>query len=468
MSEVSFEHADQARAALQAIVTDPQHGVAALSSSQTMANLLKDLLPDAPREKSILVAAAEAGLAGTLRDHVAQGMDPATAIRLAASSFSASTPFTPDACAWVANELAIALGIVPASSRPPAGPGAAAAAPTSPPPGFAAGAQGLPTQVAPGGAGAPAGGTPLAGAPMGGPPAMGAGFAPGQLPTQGAGQPPPGPTGPMGGTPGAFGAWPGGAPAGYGQPGYGQPGGFGPGGFGTGQPPVRPPNRRRGLVIGGGAAAVVVLAVVLAVALSGGPGPKPRPTPGPTPGPTTSTPAPPPTVVEPLSTIMNPVGQAPVGSNCLSTANTNLNGLNPATVVEAHFCPGTFAPYDSNIHVFGYQFDNAAGYQAGLRHLNSYAGFDTGGRLSGSCPPPSGFGRGSTHWWANSNPLYTAHRPGQILECFTDHLKVGARALLIWTLPTQRVIFVGEDANSAGSGASAYLITWWKHVAYHT
>src|SRR5579875_910980 len=121
MPEVSFEHSDQARAALQAIVTDPQHGVAALSSSQTMANLLKDLLPDAPREKSILVAAAEAGLAGTLRDHVAQGMDPATAIRLAAASFSASTPYPPEACAWVASQLAAALGFAPSGTAWPGG-----------------------------------------------------------------------------------------------------------------------------------------------------------------------------------------------------------------------------------------------------------------------------------------------------------------------------------------------------------
>src|SRR5450432_3967222 len=95
MADMSWEHAAEARAALNAIVTDPEHGVAALSSAQTMANLLKDLLPDAPREKSILTAAAEAGLATTLGEHVAQGMDAGTAVRLAASSFSATTPYPP-------------------------------------------------------------------------------------------------------------------------------------------------------------------------------------------------------------------------------------------------------------------------------------------------------------------------------------------------------------------------------------
>src|SRR5260221_11219435 len=66
LTDMSWEHAAEARAALSAIVADPDHGVAALSSAQTMSNLLKDLLPDAPREKTILVASAEPGLADTL------------------------------------------------------------------------------------------------------------------------------------------------------------------------------------------------------------------------------------------------------------------------------------------------------------------------------------------------------------------------------------------------------------------
>ena len=118
MADLPWEHAAEARAALNAIVTDPEHGVDALSSPRTMSNLLKDLLPDAPREKSLLIAAAEAGLADTLREHVSQGMDTSTAIRLTASSFSVSTPLSPDACNWVTSEIAMALGI---SSPAPAG-----------------------------------------------------------------------------------------------------------------------------------------------------------------------------------------------------------------------------------------------------------------------------------------------------------------------------------------------------------
>ena len=111
MADMPWEHAAEARAALNAIVTDPEHGVEVLSSPRTMSNLLKDLLPDAPREKNLLVAAAEAGVADSLREHVAQGMDSSTAIRLTASTFSASAPLTPDACSWVAGEIAVALGI---------------------------------------------------------------------------------------------------------------------------------------------------------------------------------------------------------------------------------------------------------------------------------------------------------------------------------------------------------------------
>src|ERR1022692_541146 len=158
LTDMSWEHAAEARSALNSIVTDPEHGVAALSSAQTMSNLLKDLLPDAPREKSILVAAAEAGLANTLRQHVDQGMDPNTAIRLTASSFSSTTPFTPEACSWVTGEIATALGM---SHSPDAGGSGGT------PPGFdPIGQQGMPTQIAP---------------------IPGAGYTPGQAPTQGFG-----------------------------------------------------------------------------------------------------------------------------------------------------------------------------------------------------------------------------------------------------------------------------------------
>ncbi len=126
MTSTSWEHQREVRDALRTIVSDPQLGVPALSSAQTMSNLLKDLLPDAPRETSVLVAAAEAGLAQVLLDHVSQGMDIATASSLTASAFAARTPFTADACNWAVAELSVALGLAPGA---PAG-----GSPVGPPP----------------------------------------------------------------------------------------------------------------------------------------------------------------------------------------------------------------------------------------------------------------------------------------------------------------------------------------------
>jgi hypothetical protein len=110
MASVSWDRRGEARAALRAIVSDPNYGVAALSSPQVMSSLLKDLLPDAQREAGVLVAAAEAGLASTLAGYRAQGMDLGTATALAMESFATRTAFTADACHWAVSELAAAAG----------------------------------------------------------------------------------------------------------------------------------------------------------------------------------------------------------------------------------------------------------------------------------------------------------------------------------------------------------------------
>jgi len=474
MTEMSWEHAAEARAALNAIVTDPEHGIAALSSAQTMSNLLKDLLPDAPREKSLLVAAAEAGLANTLRDHVAQGMDPSTAIRLTASSFSATTPFTPDACNWVAGEIAVALGISSGNDAGLLG---------GNPPGFAPLDQGVATQLPPSGFGT---GSPTA------PPAQGFGQPPaqgfGQPPAQGFGQPaapgfgqPPAQDFPQAPTqgfpqPGAqgfgqpaapgFGQGPGYQPppgqgAGFnvGGPGGGQPGGWQPPGGGAPYGPTGPTGRsgsKRGwFILGGlGAAAVVVIAIF---AFSTGnksssstPPPSPT-TPAPSttpPGPTTPPPNP---TVESLNTIMHPAGFTAVGTNCIAA---DLYGMNAATMTAHIFCGHTTV---SKVVVWGYQFDNSADYLAGFNHMNSYTGFSPSGAGS-SCPPTSSSG-GSVGWHANSNPKYV-ERPGQTLECFVDN----KQPVLIWTMPTQNVFFIGQD-QATGSTLTT-LVNWWKTLNY--
>lgn len=112
-----FEHADEARAALSAIVSDPALGADALKGPDTIANLLGDYLPDAPREAGLLVAAVKAGIPAALADHAAQGTDVAIAVRLAAESMAARTAYTSDACEWAASELAIAFAAATTSAE---------------------------------------------------------------------------------------------------------------------------------------------------------------------------------------------------------------------------------------------------------------------------------------------------------------------------------------------------------------
>src|SRR6266567_1229881 len=516
---MSWEHAAEARAALNAIVSDPQHGVGALSSAQTMSNLLKDLLPDAPREKSILVAAAEAGLANTLRQHVEQGMDPDTAIRLTASSFSSTTPFTPEACSWVTGEVATALGM--SHSNPVAG--AAPAAGTAPavggfggtPAGFdPIGQQGMPTRPAPiPGPGYAAGQQP---APGFGPPPPQGGFGaagqPGaQAPWQPAGQPSSQPGGFGQGQPGGgYGGQPGGGFGG--QPGGGQPGGFGqgqpgggfggrPGGFGQGQPggfggqpggagwqpgggygpggqagpmgplipggpggpggPVKPGGRGRAIAIAGGLIGGLVVVGIIVASLSGGnkPHQPAASSPPPTSAPASSTPATSPTTIHPsgteaLTTIMNPAdaGAKPLGTDC-STAK--LFGLKASTLDARTFCLHTT---HAHIKVWGYQFDSLADYQAGLAHINHYVGFDQHTPVT-SCPPSSGSAEGKVGWHAIHNPKYFS-RSGQDLECLVD----GGNPVVIWTMPTQDVFFIGQ--NGVKGTSISTVISWWKTLTY--
>jgi hypothetical protein len=110
MAAAPFEHAEQARLALRTIVAE--HGLDVLSRPRALANLLADLLPDAPRIARILVAAAEDHVADDLREHTADGMDIATASRLVASAFTSATLIASDACTWAVAEFALAIGLI--------------------------------------------------------------------------------------------------------------------------------------------------------------------------------------------------------------------------------------------------------------------------------------------------------------------------------------------------------------------
>lgn len=115
-----FEHATDVREALRAVVADRALGPEPLANAQSAANLLRDLLPDAPRETGLLLAAIAAGSPTMLREHIAQGMAGDMAISLTAAALASRTAFTLGACQWVVTELAIALCLVPGVPAVPA------------------------------------------------------------------------------------------------------------------------------------------------------------------------------------------------------------------------------------------------------------------------------------------------------------------------------------------------------------
>jgi hypothetical protein len=99
----------EAHEALGTAVASYGHRV--LSDPHTLGNLVADLLPDLPRERSLLVTGAEAGVAAEMRQHVEeQHIDPDTAVQLVARALSERRAIDPAASLWVASEYAQALG----------------------------------------------------------------------------------------------------------------------------------------------------------------------------------------------------------------------------------------------------------------------------------------------------------------------------------------------------------------------
>jgi len=206
--------------------------------------------------------------------------------------------------------------------------------------------------------------------------------------------------------------------------------------------------------VGGGIVLLVIIAVVVVIALTHKPTHNAN---GHHNGPSTSsssspagTPSPSAAAIEPLTTIMNPTGLAPVGTDCTKAF---LFGLNASTLTSRIFCATTTY---KNIDVWGYQFDSHADYLAGVKHINSYTGFH---QTSNSCPPTAGSNAGSIGWHANSNTKYVG-RPGQVIECFLDN----GKPLLIWTLPTMNAFFISQDRVK--TDPISRIVNWWKTVNY--
>ncbi|MDR2987924.1 MAG: hypothetical protein LBV34_24105, partial [Nocardiopsaceae bacterium] len=115
MTQIVWDADGDVRRALRSIVCDPELGTVVLTDPNVMTNLLKDLLPDLPRESALLVAAAQCDLVSVFIGHLDSGLDLGTSSRLAAAWFAERMPFTDDACTWVVRELAIALGADPSA-----------------------------------------------------------------------------------------------------------------------------------------------------------------------------------------------------------------------------------------------------------------------------------------------------------------------------------------------------------------
>jgi hypothetical protein len=99
----------EAHEALNSVVAN--YGPRILSDPRMLGNVVADLLPDLPRERSLLVTAAESDVAGDLTRHVEEHhLDPDTAVQLVARSLTDRRALDPAASTWVTTEYVQALG----------------------------------------------------------------------------------------------------------------------------------------------------------------------------------------------------------------------------------------------------------------------------------------------------------------------------------------------------------------------
>src|SRR5580700_4993356 len=109
----------EASSALRTILAD--YGEVGLSSEQLMTSVLTDLMPETPREASVLVYAAKTDLAGALRQRSDQGLSPQAVVAQVAALLEDRTGLAADACTWAARAIGAAIGVVPESGAVPAG-----------------------------------------------------------------------------------------------------------------------------------------------------------------------------------------------------------------------------------------------------------------------------------------------------------------------------------------------------------
>jgi hypothetical protein len=415
----------EAREALSTMVTDYSKRI--LSDPRMLGNVVTDLLPDLPRERRLLVTAAESDVAGELTRHVEEHhLDPDTAVQLVARSLTDRTALDPAASMWVTIQYAQALGYHVRSD----------ASPPPPPPPFPSPPEAQHTVTSYN-------------------PYAGQNTAPPQAP-------PPG--------------YPGGYPGGYsGQSQPSPPGGgyVPPGAQGASPPPAGqmpwaptpPPKKKRNLapiLTAGGLALVVVVYLAVAAVAKIAPFSSSKVTPTSAPSHTS-----PPVTKSPKST-PNPLaaGVAPL----IQLVPSDVNPANCKATAKPHWSsPGlvnSLQCYDSALgsdgdSIFAYQMNSSAHYAASWANFNTWASFSA--RSGSGCPPSGSKTQGSVPWndTGSGGGGYYPAAAGQTLECgyFFANTHNQSEPTYAWSFPSEDayVIAIG-DANSTLS----QLQSWWS------
>lgn len=407
----------EAHDALGAAVSS--YGQRVLSDPLILGNLVTDLLPDLPRERSLLVTGAEVGIAAEMTQHVQeQHIDPDTAVQLVARTLSERRSIDPAASMWVATEYAKALGY---RVRP-----------------YAEAAQSAQPQVIP--AALPTmtalSGQPIPTMPPAQAPDM---YAPQWQPAQnlqGAQMP-------------HSQSWPPNAQMRQGLPGQSWPPAQPP----SGRRPSSFSGRTRSLMAGGAAAGLVVIFLIVAAVAGITPFSKSHKAAALTPTHSRqthrATPSPTPTrALAPGVTLLTQLVPGDIADPATQCSAIKPSWTSPGLITSLS-CTDTGLP---NGAVFGYQMDSRADYTTTWKKFNSWSSFN--GFSAGSVCPPSGSDRqGLTPWW--DNKLGFPQTQGQVLECWTG---ANAAPIYVWTMPTQDAFFMAVGAD--GSSFKA-LDSWW-------
>ena len=367
-----------------------EYGQRVLSDPRLLGRLVTDLLPDLPRERSLLVVGAEAGIATDMTKHVEeQHIDADAAMQLAAWTLLERRALDPAASIWVASEYAQALGYrvrpygAPAPSDPSLQPGQRQVISDAIPSTVTAGQapQGPPTQVQP---------IPPSPSGLREPP------RPGSQPLQ----------------------------------------------DGASRPQRSGKGRRRSLVATISGAGVVglglVTAAVLGLAGHSTSGATSAATPKPTPTPASNL-AP---GVVPLPQLLPP-GVADPSTDC-KTLTPPLNWTSPG-LVRALKCTDLNLPGGQ---IYAFQMNSTANYLASWQNFNKWWGFDIS-QAGPNCPPSGNNSQGIYSWNARDFPA----RAGQVLECGTVGSGSNAAPTYVYTMPTEDVFFVAQGADGSSFAA---------------